>query len=67
MTPIERWNALRDAVKLTEQSAPYIDGEQWAVAAVLFLRRETVAALKAIPEGTVASLADVAPRGWDAA
>lgn len=47
MTPVDRWNALRDALKLAEQSAPYIDGEQWAVGAVLFMRREVVIALKA--------------------
>jgi hypothetical protein len=53
MTPVDRWNALRDALKLAEQSAPYIDGEQWAVGAVLFLRREVVTALKACAGTTV--------------
>jgi phytoene/squalene synthetase len=53
MTPVDRWNALRDALKLAEQSAPYIDGEQWAVAAVIFLRREVVTALKACAGTTV--------------
>ncbi len=65
MTKVDRWNTLRDALKLAEQSAQYIDGEQWAVSAVLFLRREVVTALKAIPDGTIAPLSVMLPRSYD--
>lgn len=42
----ELYEVTRDALKLAEQAKPYIDGERWAVAAVLFLRRETARTLR---------------------
>lgn len=42
----EVYELTRDALKLAEQAKPYIDGEQWAVSAVIFLRRETARTLR---------------------
>ena len=42
----EVYEQTRDALKLAEQAKPYIDGEQWAVAAVIFMRRETARTLR---------------------
>ena len=63
LTPVERWTALRDAHTLASQARAYIEGEQWAVSAVLFLGRETVAALKAIPPGTSMPLSTIKREG----
>lgn len=42
----EIYERTRDALKLAEQAKEYRDGEQWAVSAVLFLRRETARTLR---------------------
>ncbi len=52
---MEVYERTRDALKLAEQAKAYTDGEQWAVDAVLFLRRETARTLRSVCQEDSAS------------